>query len=176
MGKIFIMSDSHGLTEEVAMIKNRHSEEADAIIHCGDSELSPNSGEMKGMLCVRGNCDFEPEYPNDLLEEAGSRKIYITHGHLYNVKSTLMNLHYRAKEVGAQIVCFGHSHIAGAELIDSILYINPGSVRLPKMRTEKTYASIELVGADAHVTFYDLEGSVLESLSHTFHLEHPEKN
>ena len=41
-----------------------------------------------------------------------------------------MNLKYKAEEVNADIVCFGHSHVLGAEVIDGRLFLNPGSIRL----------------------------------------------
>ena len=40
-------------------------------------------------------------------------------------------------KVGAQVACFGHSHVLGAELIDGVLFINPGSILLPRQRVEK---------------------------------------
>ncbi len=37
--KVLIMSDSHGLTHEISIIKERHKQDVTAMIHCGDSEL-----------------------------------------------------------------------------------------------------------------------------------------
>ncbi|MDF0726721.1 metallophosphoesterase [Cytobacillus sp. S13-E01] len=163
--KALIISDSHGLTDELLKIKERHRVDVDVMIHCGDSELDYNSIEMKQFFSVRGNCDLFKEYPNELTLDFANRRVLVTHGHLYNVKMTLMNLNYRAKEIEASIVCFGHSHIAGAELIDNVLFINPGSIRLPKMSQKKTYAILEISSSDAIVTFYDLAGNIVESLT-----------
>ena len=61
----------------------------------------------------------------------------VTHGHLFNVKSGLMKLRYKALEQNANIVCFGHSHILGIEKVDDILFINPGSIRFPREGEKK---------------------------------------
>ncbi|RFU71536.1 metallophosphoesterase [Peribacillus saganii] len=166
--KVLIMSDSHGLTHEISNIKERHSGEVEAMIHCGDSELPFGSPEMSRFLAVRGNCDFDKDYPEQLSEDLEGFRFYITHGHLYNVKISLINLSYKAEEVDAQIVCFGHSHIAGSEMINGTLFINPGSIRLPKMRAEKTYVILENSGNEVNVNFYDLEGNSVDGLSQTY--------
>lgn len=163
--KVLILSDSHGLTKELLDIKERHKNDVEFMLHLGDSELSSQSEEMSGFSVVRGNCDFDSNYPNDMIVLLNGLKVYLTHGHLYNVKMSLMNLSYRAREVGASIVCFGHSHIAGAELIDDVLFINPGSFRLPRMRKERTYVILEVDNNQADVVFYDSEGNVVEELS-----------
>ena len=67
----------------------------------------------------------------------GDRTLFITHGHRHSVKSNLMVLSYRAKEVGADIACFGHSHQLGAEMVNGTLFINPGSIRLPTWKKRK---------------------------------------
>nr|WP_309099735.1 metallophosphoesterase [Fredinandcohnia onubensis] len=163
--KVLILSDSHGLTKELLDIKERHKNDVEFMLHLGDSELSSQSEEMSGFSVVRGNCDFDSNYPNEMIVLLNGLKVYLTHGHLYNVKMSLMNLSYRAREVGASIVCFGHSHIAGAELIEDVLFINPGSFRLPRMRKERTYVILEVDNNQADVVFYDSEGNVVEELS-----------
>ncbi|MEK5441614.1 metallophosphoesterase family protein [Fredinandcohnia sp. FSL W7-1320] len=163
--KVLILSDSHGLTKELLDIKERHKNDVEFMFHLGDSELSSQSEEMSGFSVVRGNCDFDSNYPNDMIVLLNGLKVYLTHGHLYNVKMSLMNLSYRAREVGASIVCFGHSHIAGTELIDGVLFINPGSFRLPRMRKERTYVIVEVDNNQADVVFYDSEGNIVEELS-----------
>jgi len=157
--KVLIVSDSHGLTKELVELKKKYMTEVDAMFHCGDSELTAASNEISEYIVVRGNCDFESNFENDQLVHTKGLSFYITHGHLYNVKMTLINLRYRAEEVGANIVCFGHSHIAGAELIDDILFVNPGSIRLPRLRKEKTYAVLEIGdNKNCIVKFFNMDG------------------
>lgn len=168
--KTLIISDSHGLTEEVQVIKNRHQKDVDAMIHCGDSELQKKSPVMAGFIGVRGNCDYDTGYPNAIVEEIDGTRFLVTHGHLYNIKMTLMNLSYKAEEENASIICFGHSHQAGSELIDGRLYINPGSIRLPRGREERTYVIVEVTGKDVSVTFYDHEGTEVKDLNRAYNL------
>ncbi|MFX3624011.1 MAG: metallophosphoesterase [Ectobacillus sp.] len=156
--KALIVSDSHGLTAELGQLKQKYEGKVDVMIHCGDSELSPQQQELSGYKVVRGNCDFSSSFPNELIHEAGDIRIFATHGHLYNIKMTLQNILYKAKEVGAHVAVFGHSHIMGAEAIDGVLLINPGSILLPRSRREKTYAVLEVKGKEATVIFYEITG------------------
>ncbi|MGI8316870.1 metallophosphoesterase family protein [Halobacillus mangrovi] len=165
MPKVLIMSDSHGLTEEVTEVKERHRDEVDAMLHCGDSELSYDSIELQDFHYAKGNCDFQPEMENDQVVTVGDVTFLVTHGHLYQIKSTLMPLSYRAEEVGAQVACFGHSHIAGAETVNGTLFINPGSLRLPRDREEPTYAILEWdTKDDVQLQFYHVNGEPMADL------------
>lgn len=163
--KVLIVSDSHGLTKELIELKEKYRAEVEAMIHCGDSELDARSEAMAEYIAVRGNCDFDSNMVNDQLFAIEGLSFYVTHGHLYNVKMSLMNLRYRAEEVGANVVCFGHSHIAGAELIDNILFINPGSIRLPRLSKEKTYAILEVDETKKGVVrFFSIDGKEIPQL------------
>lgn len=165
MYETLILSDSHGLTGELEAIKKRHN--IKHIIHCGDSELDFHSSELDGMYRVGGNCDFDANYPNEELVTIGNLTFFITHGHLFGVKSNLMNLSYRARELNADVICFGHSHIAGAEFIDNQLFINPGSIRMPRNRTEKTYAIMKWNSLDdIKVQFFDVDGKEVKDLAY----------
>ncbi|MGD7007701.1 metallophosphoesterase family protein [Metabacillus sp. 84] len=168
--KVLIMSDSHGWTEEVAKVADRHKDEISAVIHCGDSELQADDPAVGSMWIVGGNCDFDARLPEELLKEAGPHRFLIVHGHLHSVKSSLMTLKDKAREAGAQIACFGHTHIAGSEMTDNILFINPGSLRLPRVRPERSYAIIQLDQQRADVNFYDLEGNPIKELEKSYSL------
>lgn len=167
--KILIVSYSHGLTSELTQIRERHSD-VDLMIHCGDSELQAGDESIKGYTVVRGNCDFHAGFPEDVIEEAGGLRIFVTHGHRYSVKSSLMNLSYRAREAGADIVCFGHSHCLGAEVVNNTLFINPGSIRLPRGRNEKTYVILETKEKDIILEVYDLANGEIPELAQKFSL------
>ena len=75
---------------------------------------------------------------------------------------TLQTLAYHAEEVGAQVACFGHSHVLGAELIEGVLFINPGSILLPRQRVEKTFALLEMDENQMEVRFETLDGQLVE--------------
>ncbi|GAA0483690.1 metallophosphoesterase [Salinibacillus aidingensis] len=164
MSVVIITSDSHGLTEELNVIKERHQHEADAFVHCGDSELDYHSEEMSSFYKVRGNCDFDQNYPEDTQLSVDGQKIFVTHGHLYQVKTSLMPLSYRAEETGSNIACFGHSHLAGAEKVKDTLFINPGSIREPRGGAAGTTPTYVRLGwerqNELQVEFLNLQGEV----------------
>jgi putative phosphoesterase len=169
MSKVLIVSDSHGLTTELEMIRARHLDEVDLMIHCGDSELPPDDKAITGFLTVLGNCDYSG-FPLETVAEVAGRKIFITHGHKYSVKTSLINIRYKAQEADADIVCFGHSHILGAEAIGGMLFLNPGSIRLPRERIEKTYIILDLSDEKIVLSVYELSGKPLKNLTREFHL------
>lgn len=163
MSKILIVSDSHGSAELLEDIEKLHGHDADLMIHCGDSELAEDDTAIKGFKSVKGNCDFLGNFPDDDTHVINGVKILVTHGHLYSVKTTLRNLFYKAKELQADIVCFGHSHILGAEMVDDVLFINPGSIRLPRVRKERTYVILELKERKATLQIHDYgKGEMVE--------------
>lgn len=142
MVNILIMSDSHGLTKEIDEINDRHKLKYN--IHCGDSELPYDAKELADFTTVAGNGDMFSYFKDDEIIEINGLTVLVTHGHLYGVKANLQRLSYRAQEIGADIVCFGHSHYVHAETVDGILYVNPGSIRFPRGRKEKTYIIMEI--------------------------------
>lgn len=170
MSKILVVSDSHGLTKELSILKERHLKDVDLMIHCGDSELMADNKEMSGFVAVRGNCDFDARFPTEALEVVAGRRIFSTHGHKYSVKTSLMSLNYRAKEINADVVCFGHSHVLGAEVVNGTLFLNPGSILLPRERIEKTYVILDLLEEKIKMTVYELNGKIIKTLSREFFL------
>jgi uncharacterized protein len=170
MSKVLIVSDSHGSAEVLEAIERLHGNDVDLMIHCGDSELSEKDAALVNFNSVKGNCDFYGNFPDDETHMINDVKIFVTHGHLYSVKSTLANLYYKAKEVQADIVCFGHSHILGAEMVDDVLFINPGSIRLPRGRRERTYAILELANQKVLLRIYDYGKGELPDLRQEFSL------
>ncbi|MEJ9149952.1 metallophosphoesterase [Bacillus smithii] len=159
--KLLVVSDSHGDTEILKDLKARYEQEMDAMFHCGDSELPADSEVMKGYIVVRGNCDMDDRYPYDIVEEIKGKRIFMTHGHRYDVKASFSKLKQKAKANKADFVFFGHSHQAVAEKIGETLFLNPGSILLPRGRKERTYAIVELDGDDSVVLFYNEQHQLL---------------
>ncbi|EMG27498.1 hypothetical protein X560_0417 [Listeria fleischmannii 1991] len=169
--KLLVVSDSHHERDCLLRLKEKYENKVDAMIHCGDSELEKSDPAISGFHTVRGNCDFGADFPNDIVFEVENYRILVTHGHLYNIKMTLMNLRYRARELDADFVFFGHSHELGAELIDQTLILNPGSISLPRGQIrEKTYALIESVPEGICVKFMDDQDKELVELTQIFPL------
>lgn len=172
MTKILLLSDSHGLREELIEICERH--EVTQRIHCGDSELCKSSPELNSYIMVGGNCDHDQQLPAEQIVSFGDLTCFITHGHLYRVKESLQTLSYRAQEVNARLVFYGHTHIASVQEINNQLFINPGSIYFPKGRLEKTYAIIDWNEAlrKVLINFYSLEGNQLQDMTYEAMIEH----
>jgi uncharacterized protein len=155
--RIAVMSDSHGDTETVRHFLDRQSD-SEHLIHCGDSELPAEDPLLEAMNAVKGNCDPDglPEYR---MLEAGGYRVLVTHGHMDRVKTGLMPLRYRAEEAGADIVLFGHTHLYGAEVLDGILFVNPGSTHRPPPGRPATYAVIEGRAEGMSVRFLQPDGT-----------------
>ncbi len=75
---------------------------------------------------VRGNNNFTSTEPDELTVEIGGKRIFMTHGHLYGVRIGVQNLVARAKQAGADVALYGHTHIPFCDYVDNILVINPG--------------------------------------------------
>lgn len=161
MHRVVIVSDSHRLQNELVEIVQRH--QADVFLHCGDSELTTDATYLQHYVTVRGNCDWDHAFPLEKTLEVGGLRFFVTHGHLYNVKSGLLQLHYRALELDADIACYGHSHVANVEQMKKLLLINPGSIRTPRYFTLPSYCVLEWEDrASINVTYYHIDGTLLE--------------
>ncbi len=165
--KLLVMSDTHGDAEVIKRVREANSN-VDAIIHCGDSELAFDHPYLEGVWKVRGNCDRDDRFPDEELFEIEGMKVFVAHGHLLNVKSTIMNLLYHSKEVEANVAFFGHSHVLGAELVDNILFVNPGSLLKPRGIAKKSYVVVEWLDHAWNVTAYTDAGE--EIFTNTYEL------
>ncbi|WP_027364142.1 metallophosphoesterase [Desulfotruncus alcoholivorax] len=144
--KIGVLSDTHGLTSAAVQAVNQLGA-IDALVHTGDhysDALLLGSLFKIPVYAVRGNCDPHSNGQEDLTITIGGYKIFITHGHLYQVKSTLQPLFYRAQELGANIVIFGHTHIPLVTSENNILLFNPGSTTRPQPGYKATFGLINI--------------------------------
>lgn len=98
----------------------------------------------KDILCVRGNCDSEvdqmvldfPIMADYAILAEGRHTIYATHGHIYNEE----NLPPLQK---GDILLTGHTHVASIVKHEDYMYVNPGSVSLPKDGSYNGYMVFE---------------------------------
>ncbi|MGL5244919.1 MAG: metallophosphoesterase [Sarcina sp.] len=131
---IAIVSDTHNITSVMKKIKKLIAN-ADVLIHLGDNiiDLEYLSVDFKGKVYgVRGNCDYENEGVLEQVIELNEKKIFMTHGDRYRVKFGLSNIFYRGKELGVDIILFGHTHEKFIIKQEGMLMVNPGSASLPK--------------------------------------------
>ena len=128
--RILVLSDTHG--DFGSMMQSIDAQPTAAIIiHCGDGrreveELTEKFPD-KQIIAVRGNCDWGSKLPYLQSIVVKGVKIFVTHGHLFQVKFTPYNLLRIAHENRANVVCFGHTHCALSEYEEGIHLLNPGS-------------------------------------------------
>lgn len=149
--KLIIASDIHGSADYCKLLLDAYQKEGaehllllgDILYHGPRNNLPSghNPKEVVNMLnemaskitCTRGNCDAEVDemvLDFSVLEDYQtliweSKPIFATHGHLWDE-----HMPPRLPEGG--ILACGHTHIPACNDHGSFLFINPGSVSLPK--------------------------------------------
>ena len=160
--KYMIASDIHGSAIYCRkMLEAFEEERADRLVLLGDllyhgprndlpREYAPKevipllNGVKEKLLCIRGNCDAEVdqmvlEFPilaDYALLELEGRTVYLSHGHIYH-EGNLPPL------MPGDAFLYGHTHVPRAEEKDGVVFLNPGSVSLPKEGNPPTYGILE---------------------------------
>ena len=147
MKKILIISDNHGFAHQLREVIAREMP-FDLFLHLGDGECSKSEYErqlppLMASLYLKGNCDFLPFQLTAKFELEGV-PVFAVHGHKYAVKQNCSVLEYEAKEQGAGLVCYGHTHRAEIHESEGITVVNPGSFTGHRSPTGSTYAVVEL--------------------------------
>lgn len=128
--KLLVFSDSHGNVANMADVVRL--ERPDRILHLGDlvrdaEELSRQYPHIP-LTCVPGNCDGRrPDLPEERVFELDGVRLLMTHGHIYQVKMGRGAAVRAAREAGAGILLFGHTHEACCEYERGLWIVNPGS-------------------------------------------------
>ena len=173
--KWMIASDIHGSAYYCSrLIEAYKTEQAERLLLLGDvlyhgprndlpRDYAPKKviemlNAMKDdIFAVRGNCESEvdqmvlqfPVMAEYALIPAGDRLIYAVHGHNYNEKN-LPPLHK------GDILLNGHTHVPNCVEHDDYVYMNPGSVSIPKENSHHGYMIFE----DNVFIWKDLDGEV----------------
>lgn len=160
--KWLIASDIHGSATWCRKLLERYETEgADRLLLLGDllyhgprndlpDEYAPKqviamlNEHRSDILCVRGNCEAEvdqmvldfPVLADYALLTVGNRMIFATHGHLYS-ESHLPPLHR------GDILLHGHTHVPKCVDHGDYIYLNPGSVSIPKEDSPHGYMTLE---------------------------------
>ena len=178
--KLMFASDIHGSAYYCRkMLEAYQAEEADRLILLGDilyhgprndlpKEYAPKEviamlNPMKNDICaVRGNCEAEvdqmvldfPIMADYAVIPCGNRIIYATHGHHHNVMTPI------PMQPG-DILLHGHTHVPAWEPFgNENLYLNPGSVSIPKENSAHSYMILE----DGLAKWKNLYGEVYHEL------------
>ena len=128
--KLLIFSDSHG---NVANMEDAvRLERPDRVLHLGDLARDAQSLQEKfprlPVTYVPGNCDGRrPDLPIERTFTLEGVKIFMTHGHAYHVKEGAWAAIRAAREAGARLLCFGHTHEALCEFQNGLWVVNPGA-------------------------------------------------
>lgn len=143
--KIAVVGDTHGKIERIK--KELNKLKPDYLFFTGD--YYPDGKKISRALNidftgVAGNCDPRKTGSSEKTVEIKGRKFLVVHGHQYGVKSGLNRIFYRGKEAGVDMVVFGHTHVAGAEKIEGLWLLNPGSPTHPRSPDRASYAIIEV--------------------------------
>lgn len=160
--KWFIASDIHGSEYYCRQLLEAYEKEdagrmlllGDILYHGPRNDLPKDYNPKRviemlnackqDILCVRGNCDTEVdqmvlEFPimADYCVIAEEKMvIYATHGHNFNERN-LPPLHK------GDILLHGHTHVPACTVHDDYIYMNPGSVSIPKEESWHGYMIYE---------------------------------
>lgn len=179
--KLFIASDIHGdLQAATAMLDVYRHTGCERMLLLGDllyhgprNDL-PQGYDPKGVisllnahkneiLAVRGNCEAEvdqmvlsfPVLADYAFLAMDGVRIFATHGHHFDLSSPPPMQH-------GDVLLHGHTHIpACVPFGDGNVYLNPGSVALPKGGFPKSFMLFE----DGVFRTVDFEGNVIFSYS-----------
>ena len=105
---------------------------------------------------AKNNLSIQAHPSNDYaVLTAGERLIYATHGHVYNTA------HLPPLQPG-DILLHGHTHVPAWQAFgEGNLYLNPGSVSIPKENSPHSYMTLE----GGKLVWKDLEGKGYHELS-----------
>lgn len=141
--RILVLSDSHGCVEPMEQCVERVQPQV--ILHLGDCVRDAQRLEERypdiPLLGVPGNCDYGGLDQPERLTELGGVRILMMHGHTRRVKSGPMAAIYAARECGADILLFGHTHQPVVDRSGDFWVMNPGCIG-PSVR--RTYGVITL--------------------------------
>lgn len=173
--KIMIASDIHGSAFYCRkMLEAFEREGAEKLLLLGDilyhgprndlpKEYAPKeviamlNPMADKLLCVRGNCDTEvdqmvldfPVLAEYAILYVGKTMIFATHGHNFSPANP-------PKLRKGEILLNGHTHVPAFEDKGNFIYVNPGSVSIPKENSEHGYIILE----ENTLTWKNLDGEV----------------
>lgn len=177
--KALFISDIHGIYQNLEYIENIiKKEKIEKLIVLGDLYYcgptysyiyEVNSQKVKDFLtkhrdiliCMKGNCDSDvdlkvSDFPicNNLsLLYIDNINIYITHGNEYNQEK---NSKFNSKDV----LVYGHEHIPYIKKNNDMIYINVGSISLPRNNNKPTYMIYE----NKTFTIYNIDEQVVDKI------------
>ncbi len=142
-----VISDTHGDLFAVKRVISQYPN-IDGLIHLGDYYKDANIIKTQctdlNVMMIPGNCDMVYDIPTELVLEIEGKRILLTHGHLYSVKSGIERLERKAIKDNIDLVLFGHTHCPLQDTRSNITFVNPGSIAYPRGFPTATYALVEI--------------------------------
>jgi len=136
------MSDSHG--NKSNMLEAVSLETPELILHLGDHDRDCIDIEFEypqiPLRSVRGNCDRSSAGLDMDEFSFENKRFFMTHGHLFSVKTGKTKIIETSVDRGVDILLFGHTHIPHYSVIGSLTAVNPGNIG----EGGKHYAIIEI--------------------------------
>lgn len=183
--KILVVSDSHGKPWIFKSILYHLGKKADALFFCGDGmpdlvsilEESVSDPELaqyipEVLYFVHGNGDNSTiqiladkriplQVPREINAVVSGKKIFMTHGHSYNVYFGTKDLIAAGKEKDADLIFYGHTHLASAQKKKisekELTVLNPGSCSLPRGGMPNSCALVTVAHGKIRSEFYEIK-------------------
>lgn len=161
--KIGVMSDTHGSLLYFEKALDALSE-CDVILHGGDvlyhgprndipegynpKGLISKINEVNNIIITRGNCDADvdqmvinhPIQSPYVMSQFGEVRIVMTHGYTESKDEVIQ----KSKNMGADILVLGHTHVKELYCDENLIVLNPGSTSIPKDGTHSV-AIIDII-------------------------------
>ena len=132
--KICVLSDSHFEPKDSTFVIDYLSKNKfDAIVHAGDiGDISFFNEIMNfaSTYCVAGNCDSEYNHQYFGTRQTitfGKIKLGLIHGNQGQGDTPVEKLQKIFKYDNVNVVVSGHTHLPFNQVVDGVLYFNPGS-------------------------------------------------
>ncbi|MGL1863285.1 MAG: YfcE family phosphodiesterase [Pseudodesulfovibrio sp.] len=133
--KIAVISDTHlgAPAGWLDCVYEKWLAPADYLVHCGDittPEVWSYFMQHDNFLCVRGNCDWDPQLVAELEPmlsvKIGPLTLGVTHG--WGPRPQVSVKVAQAFGPSYDLVCYGHTHARDWSIIDGVQLLNPGSL------------------------------------------------
>ena len=177
--KILFLSDIHGINKNLNYIKKLdETKNFDKVVVLGDlyygglnytldeevSGISVKDFLMSlndKLICLKGNCDAEvdikvSDFPISELSliHTDGIDIYCTHGNIYNIDND--------KKLNRKgVLIYGHTHVPFIKRKNDMIFINTGSISLPRNGSSPSYTIYE----NKVFTIYDVSNNIFDTIS-----------
>lgn len=174
--KYLVVSDIHGSNYYAGKIEEIYNiEKPDKIILLGDlyyhgprNPLAEQYDPMKVnvilnkyrdiIMCTRGNCDAEVDemisdfkFEDNIRLVIGGKRFFFTHGHKYNKDKVPQD---------TDVLVYGHLHTGFITEEYGVIFVNAGSISLPKNGTANSYLIID----EEKILLKDINGNIITQM------------